>query len=167
MVYSYDSDGCDSWLNRLVYRVATPEPLPQLKDRYKDTLPVPYFYFDLPPKVITRTKHLMAIHSGNHDASYSKSVQYQYPAVKVFHFPIRSVLQFFKKVTQGTSSRLLNQSLPRYEGWHLRRWYNVIRERGTQAAIAEALPSTRQLRDDLKSGRVLEDRTIHSYFQGL
>lgn len=166
MVYPYDAENSDSWCARLVYRVATPEPIPRMQDRYKDSLPLPYFYFNLPPKVMTQTKYLTAIHVGNHDATFSEAVDYRSAAVNIFHFPIRSVPQFFRKVTQSAQAILLDPNLPRYQSWHIRRWYHVIRERGTHTAIAEALPSNRRLRQDLRSGRLVEDRTIQNYFQG-
>lgn len=160
MVYAHDTDPTLPWAERLVYRAARPLPLPTLQDFYSDTLEFPYFYHELPPKVLTRAKGLLRIHPGNHAASYRIPVEHEASDINIFHFPVRSPEQFTRKVVAGTEALLLNRHLPPRQGWHLRRWYRIVQNRGIPCALADALPDHKTLIQHVQNGMIVEDRTV-------
>jgi Glycosyl transferase family 2 len=160
MLYAYDADDSAPWPERLIYRVASPIPVPQLDDWMTDPLPCPYFYLDLPEKVLLRAAGLEQVGQGNHGATYSAAPASQPAAITIFHFPVRSAAQFRRKVLQGGAAYAKNTDISDQTGWHWRRWYRKMTTNGLDVAIADALPSNNQLQSDLSEGRVVRDLTI-------
>ena len=142
----------------LVYRVARNVPLAPLADIYVDPLPAPYFYLNLPPKVMVQAAGLMRVKQGNHSALFEGSDSAQNCAIEVFHFPVRSRTQFERKIVQGGHAYLANKEFPENTGWHWRRWHRAYYEHGLGAPLADALPSRQRLDQDLRAGLVLEDQ---------
>lgn len=163
MLYPYDTRSEAPWQERLVYRVAQQVPMPALRNFYDASLAFPYFYHDLPPKVLTHTQGLSSVHTGNHGASYRVSVTTELSSINIFHFPVRNLEQFTRKVLNGTEAILLNPHIRPRQSWHQRRWYRLAQQKGVVAAIADALPDSERLTQDLKDGIVVEDRTIHDF----
>ena len=158
MIWGYDAPEDRPWYKRLVYRVATPVEVPKLTNFYQQPLPCPYFYLDLPPKALVRTKNLVKVTQGNHSAKFDGSVSAIEAPIDIFHFPVRSRAQFRKKIVQGGAAYEKNTQLPEGAGWHWRRLYRLIREQGVDAALADALPSVSALAADIRSGVVIEDQ---------
>ena len=144
--------------DRLIYRVAQPVTRPVLSDIHADPLPCPYFYLDLPPKAMVRANGLTLVHQGNHSAQFAAQEETGVAEIEVFHFPVRSRRQFERKIVQGGGAYEANTDLPPGMGWHWRRWYRAYRALGLEAPLADALPSSQQLAQDVRSGRVVEDR---------
>ncbi|MDJ0933172.1 hypothetical protein [Breoghania sp.] len=80
--------------------------------------------------------------------------------ITIYHFPVRSASQFRRKVVQGGASYARNTELPETQGWHWRRWYQLI----TEGRKAEALPDKGRLAEDLKAGTVVHDTTAQTFF---
>jgi glycosyltransferase involved in cell wall biosynthesis len=157
MICAYGSLGAGNWEEQLINRVVEPARVPALDDFYKDPLPCPYFYLDLPPKVMSRSEGLLRIVQGNHDAQFVTNVDAARAPVTIFHFPVRSPAQFEKKIVQGGQAYQANKDLPERMGWHWRRWYRLYQDAGLTAALADALPSQERLNADLAAGRVMKD----------
>lgn len=157
MVFPWDAPGSSSWCDRMTYRIAQPVPRPSVNDIYNDVLPCPYFYLDLPPKVMMRAEGLVSIAQGNHLAVYSSAVQTAPAPLDIYHFPIRSEEQFRKKIIQGGQAYAANTELPETAGWHWRRWYKAYQNLGIEAPLADALPDQQRLQADLKTGQIIRD----------
>lgn len=149
--------GRGDWADRLIHRTGTPVPTPELKDIYRDPLPCPYLYLDLPGKVMLRAAGLQRVAQGNHHGWYDDPVTPREAPVVIYHFPIRTPEQFEKKIRQGGQAYAANRDLPERMGWHWRRWYRMYQESGLDAVLADTLPSQDRLAADLASGRVVRD----------
>jgi hypothetical protein len=160
MIYAYDEEENAPWLDRLVYRVELPVPQSRISDIYTDDLPAPYYYLALPPKVLVRAAGLRLVEQGNHTAEYDVDAEECGSDIRIYHYPVRSLEQFRKKVLQGGAAYLQNHDLPLTAGWHWRRWYRKIVEGGVMGVISEVLPSASRLKKDIAEGAVIEDRTI-------
>jgi len=160
MVCAYDSPVEVPWHRRLIYTVKNPPPVPCVGDIYSDPLPMPYFYLSLPSKIMVRTDGLKCIRQGNHNADFDVAATARNSKIQIYHFPVRSPETFRQKVTQGAEAYARNKELPELAGWHWRRWYRMMSEQGQQAALADALPSTERLAEDLRQGRVIENRLL-------
>mgnify|MGYP001244033845 CR=1 FL=1 len=159
MVFPYNGTEDALWFERLVYRVDLPFKQSKIANIYTDELPCPYFYLDLPPKVIFRGTGLQSVAMGNHSARFSQKVRTAPARICIYHFPVRSAAQFEQKILQGGAAYLENKELPESVGWHWRRWYRMILEEGITAVISEALPSAERLQADLNCGSVVKDNT--------
>ncbi|MDP2620935.1 MAG: glycosyltransferase family 2 protein [Hyphomicrobiales bacterium] len=167
MVYAYDDDDSTPWPERLVYRVASPVPVMRPKDYLTDELPCPYFYFALPPKVLTRAKGLKTVRQGNHWAIYDGEAASRQADIAIYHFPVRSVEQFRVNVRQNGEGYVQNTDVSPYAGWHSRRWYRKLIAEGPKAAMSEALPSASQLERERAEGVVVQDLTMRDLLREL
>jgi hypothetical protein len=159
MLFAFDHQPA-TWFGDIVHRVSRPQPVPVLSDWTNDPLPAPYFYLDLPSKVICRAAGLQAVHQGNHGAAYSSETRQAGSNIAVYHYPVRSVEQFIRKIANGGAAYARNATLPVNVGWHWRRWYRMLCEGGAGLPLRDALPSERRLQEDLREGRVMIDRTM-------
>jgi hypothetical protein len=164
MVYPYDGRRDLPWHRDLVYRVAVAVPVPRLEDPDVDPLPTPYFYLDLPRKVICRAEGLTAVGQGNHSAGYDTDARVAAGAITIYHYPIRDLDQFTRKIRSGGAAYTRNTSVPRTAGWHWRRWYRMLLDGELTRAYAEALPSAARLTADLREGSALIDLTMTTEF---
>ena len=160
LVAPFDGSEAAPWHERLIYRVATAFPRPQLNDYLRDPLPGPYFFQALPGKTLLQAKGLARVRQGNHNADYDSPVTAEHAAVSIYHYPVRSRAQFIAKITQGGAAYARNTQLPVTAGWHWRRLYRILNEEGADAALADALPCTRAVRAGLQTGAVIEDRSM-------
>ena len=155
------------WRDRARYRIARPVPRRLPADPLRDPLPVPYFYFALPPKVLVRAEGLTKIGMGNHSAERVGDSTSETPPVDIYHFPIRGRAHFEKKVVQGGAAYAANTRLPATAGWHWRRWYRMLQENGLDAALADALPTAARLASDLADGTVVDDPRAPALLEAL
>jgi len=162
MVAGYNTPEDKPWYERLTHRVKTPVARPKINDIYKDPLPCPFFYLDLPPKALARTEGLVNVAQGNHSASFETPASVVTAPIDIFHFPTRSSAQFERKITQGGAAYENNDFFPENIGWPWRRWYRLYREQGLEAALKDALPSTETLAADVRNGIAIEDRRFVS-----
>lgn len=162
MIWGYDAPVDRPWHQRLIYRVNKPTQKPKLQNIYDDPLPCPFFYLDLPPKALVRTEHLVEVTQGNHNALYDTPVSAVDAPIEIFHFPVRSRKQFEEKIVQGGRAYETNTRFPESIGWHWRRWYQLYRQQGIDAAFADALPSAEELAADLRDEVAVEDRCFAS-----
>lgn len=156
----WDSPETLPWHERLIYRVAWPEPIPTMADVFTDPRPCPHFYCDLKGKVMLRPAGLSAISMGSHNASYDSDVTRQDSGIVIYHAPIRTRAQFETKARDGGAALARNTDLPISAGWHLRRWDWQLRNLGFAAAIGDAIPSMTRLEQDEKAGIVLKDTCL-------
>jgi len=144
------------WIERCVFSIRNPIKIPRLSDALNDSLPCPYFYLDLPGKVLTRTDGLIAISQGNHTARFDRQIREEKGDITILHFPVRSKAQFRSKVRNGGLAYARNSVLSKGAGWHVRRQFHLIEGQGLDAAIADALPDKAALDQDLLSGVVVQ-----------
>lgn len=157
---AWDSPETVPWHDRLIYRVAQPEPIPELVNVITDPRPCPHFYCDLNGKVMLSAEGLMGISMGSHSAFYDTEPSRRQSGIVVYHVPIRSRAQFEAKARDGGAALARNKDLPISAGWHLRRWAWHLRTNGLQAAIEDAIPSTDRLMADRKTGIIVQDRHL-------
>jgi glycosyltransferase involved in cell wall biosynthesis len=158
MVYAYDAPPENGdWAGGLVYRVAVPMLRPAIDDIYTAPLPCPYFYMNLPPKVIFRAEGFREIGMGNHGAVFETKVDTALTDMVIYHYPVRSAAQFERKVIQGGAAFLNHKNLGKMTGWHWRRWHRMEQAEGIGAPLREALPSQADIAADLAAGRLLYD----------
>tara|TARA_R110002049_G_scaffold44333_3_gene129877 strand:- start:123881 stop:124759 length:879 start_codon:yes stop_codon:yes gene_type:complete len=160
MIQGYDAAVDDKWWKRLTFRVATPDPVPSLTGQHDKPRPSPHFYCALAGKVMVATKNLKMIGEGNHSAVFHTEPVAEDSCVTIYHFPVRSPIQFMTKACNAGAAFAQNDELPKGIGWHTRRWYWLYENHGIEAAMADALPSLNQLDEDVKSGRVVRDDTM-------
>lgn len=141
-------------LGHLCYRVGDPPRVPVLANIYSDGLELPYFYYNLPPKVIVRGAGLEEVFQGNHGARHHGADMNFGDMVTIRHFPVRSRVQFERKITQGAKACIANPNLSQRSGWHWRRWYRMILESGIDASLRDAIPTRQELDRDLATGFV-------------
>lgn len=163
--FPWDHHSTGTWVERCVFRVAAPIKVPQLTNPLYDPLPCPYFYFDLPNKVLTKTEQLLEVKQGNHAANYGKSAIKEIGEIDILHFPVRSKSQFRLKISNGGAAYARNSILPSGMGWHWRRQFRILNEEGLEAALGDALPNYAQLVNDLSDGTVLEDRRMTEFLK--
>ncbi|MEL7281659.1 MAG: glycosyltransferase family 2 protein [Pseudomonadota bacterium] len=156
----WDGPETAPWHERLIYRVADPEPIPALNDLITDPRPCPHFYCDLKGKVMLRAQGLQRISMGSHTAFYETDPLRRKSDIVVYHVPIRSRAQFEAKARDGGAALARNKELPISAGWHLRRWDWQMRTLGFDAAIEDAIPSSSRLAADQKTGIVLQDKGL-------
>lgn len=156
MVFAWDSPTGGCWLERCVFSVTSPAEVPRLQNVLSDPLPCPYFYLDLPDKLLTRTKGLVEITQGNHSARYNRDFEITGADIEILHFPVRSKEQFSSKTRNGGLAYSRNLALDKRVGWHVRRQFQMIETQGLDAAIADALPDIASLEQDLEKGKVFE-----------
>lgn len=156
LIFPWDSSDDAPWIERCIFSVRTPIKIPRLSDAINDALPCPYFYLDLPSKVLTHTNGLIAISQGNHTALYDRQIQEDKGEVDILHFPVRSKAQFLSKIRNGGMAYARNSVLGKGAGWHVRRQLQLIEEQGLDAAIADALPDMAALNLDLRNGIVVQ-----------
>jgi len=160
MVFPHDRPREGSWSEDLVYRVRKPYEKQALEKPMIDPLSVPYFCQNLPPKAVCRGKGLEEVGQGNHNAKYEKPPRETQSSVKVYHFPVRSYDQFVNKIRNGGAAYARNTELPENAGWHWRRWYRMILDGEAERAYAETLPSEQMLEEDIRTERIVVDRTV-------
>lgn len=160
MIYAHDSDELEPWFERAVYRANPPIPKPALDNPLTDPLPAAYFTLDLPGKVLLRSRGLKAVHQGNHSAEYVHRSSVSECDIVIYHYPVRSRLQFRQKILQGGSAYNRNPELAANVGWHWRRWYRKVQEGDIDTALADALPSSADLASGVRAGEIVRDDTM-------
>lgn len=161
MFYGRDCPSNTLWNRGIIFRHSSPVPPECLRDFMNDPRNHPHFFsYRLPGKVLLRSRGLKTIHQGNHGADYDIDVSQTDTAIRIYHFPVRSLNQFASKSCNGGSAYARNTHLPNSTGWHKRRWYNLYLTQGAHAAINDALPSCARLQTDLASGDVIKDKSI-------
>jgi glycosyl transferase family 2/sulfotransferase family protein len=160
MLSPHNQNRDEPWFKTLVYRVSRPVTVPELRDRLTEPLPVPYYYLDLPPKMLCRARGLDALHAGRLGADGGSDVVTTNGSVDVYHFPIRSFAQFVTKL-RGAAARYARKEAPASAvGWHRERWYRMLVDGDIERAFREALPSERRLLADLRAGVLVVDKTM-------
>lgn len=160
MLFACDDGGEKHWADKAQFRITEPLPFKRPKDIFEGSLPAPYLYLKLPPKVLLGAHNLRSIRQGNHDAEYETNVSGSDSPITIYHFPVRSRKQFELKVTQGGQAYARNSMLAIGVGWHWRRWYHMLQTEGLDAVMADVLPSSEKLQQDLKAGILRRDRHI-------
>lgn len=162
MVFAHDREDDAPWTRKAVYRVAKPVPLPALENPLTDPLPCPYFYLALPDKALLKAGGLRSVLQGNHGADYENEPATRRSDISIYHFPVRSSMQFERKVRQGGEAYAANTELGPMAGWHWRRWYRMLNENGLEKAISDALPDGDCLDRDISDRTVVTDTRMQA-----
>lgn len=159
-----------NWQTILKYYLPDPSIVPSfsgLSSMYEDPLPCPQLYMKLPPKVIVPTSDLIEIEQGNHGAKYSKPIGKISASLAVHHYPVRSTEQFELKIKQGGDSYKLNTEFNEYVGWHWRRWYRMLHEKGISAVLSDVFPDADKLEADLAAGDVVAGEGLNQIIRSV
>lgn len=167
MLCSIEALKTGDWQRELVHYATPPIQPPELRDFYRDPLPGPHLYFNLPPKVIVRADGLKEIAQGNHFASYNRPTTAVEAELVVYHYPVRSLEAFEQKIVQGGRAYAENAVLPEHVGWHWRRWFRLYSRQGLEDVLAEAIPDAGTLAADFAAGRVSKGQSFHELFANL
>jgi hypothetical protein len=91
----------------------------------EDTKNQNLYLFRSPQKVIYRTENgYLDVISGNHDVvAPGKLTMHGSKDIIIYHYPVRSRKQFFRKAKNGGSAFELNKRLDKSIGFHTRRWF--------------------------------------------
>ena len=91
----------------------------------EDTKNENLYLFRSPQKVIYRTENgYLDVLSGNHDVvAPGKLTTHGSKDIIIYHYPVRSRKQFFRKAKNGGSAFELNKRLDKSIGFHTRRWF--------------------------------------------
>lgn len=161
MITASDWLGLGAWHQSLLFRIAEPAAPPRLENPIEDPLEQPFFYYDVPPKLIFFSEGLTRISRGAHDGVYTGKPRYENSDLAIFHFPVRSRQEFARSVRQIGGAVDRRQELPRQTSWKYRRWSRMLRRhRSEERVLRDALPSASRLNADLAAGRVVRDRSL-------
>jgi len=166
MVFAWNGDDHTHWAETALFHVAKPLNVKLTDVPLMAPLPCPYFYRRLPPKVLTRTRGLTKIAQGNHSAEYAHAAITGPSDIQIYHYPVRSRVQLRSKVENGGRSYAANTEFSQNVGWHWRRWYQMLNTQGIDAVMADALPSTTALQQDLGNGTLIRDAIIAPLLTG-
>jgi hypothetical protein len=91
----------------------------------EDTKNKNLYLFRSPQKVIYKTENgYLDVVSGNHDVvATEKLTTNGSKDIIIYHYPVRSRKQFFRKAKNGGSAFELNKRLDKSIGFHTRRWF--------------------------------------------
>lgn len=162
MIFSKDNTSAVHWANKAVYRVKDPYPLPIEGRNSFYEFPHPFYYYHLQNKALVRTKDLLAISQGNHNASYKTEKIVHNSDIEIYHYPIRSASQFEAKILSGGLAYSKNKKLPKMVGWTWRRWYKMLQDHGMDDVMSDILPSEARFRKDLAAGLIIKDNHVPS-----
>jgi FkbM family methyltransferase len=112
------------------------------------------------PKVMCRTTGLHSIGHGNHTADIEGQRLKSSEDVRIYHYPIRTWEQFYRKVVNHGTSYAANNTLGPGVSWHLRRWYRILQEGRLEAEYALQLLDRERLARHMSSGVVEPDFTL-------
>lgn len=160
MIFAHDDISEAPWPQKILHRVVNPQSIHLLVNPMEDSLPCPYFYLALLGKALLGCKGLEGVSQGNHGAQYHHAAETRESDIVIYHFPVRSKSQFGSKIFQGGAAYARNTELSANTGWHWRRWYRMLEERGLEAVISEVLPDQKRLRQDLSEGVVVRDEAM-------
>ncbi|MGK7297309.1 MAG: glycosyltransferase family 2 protein [Candidatus Wenzhouxiangella sp. M2_3B_020] len=161
MFTSLDHLATGHWTETLLYRSSKRIPIDTPADIYNGDLAYPFFYYDLPPKVIASTHGLRRLARGAHRAFFDHDARSGPGAIDIFHFPVRSASTFVRKIRRIGHAVRNTRGLGERISWKYRRWLRFLElDENEDRALADALPDSDRLIDDLRTGVVVEDTTM-------
>lgn len=156
MVSAYDRLAPGNWQTELRYcSMNTPRPP---KDHYDPTtpMPMPFFYYDLHGKVIFKPEGFIALGNGAHEVTLEGNPQPAKASIFIRHYPLRDPAEFLASIPRFVEQARKARKGPRQSGKY-HRWLRML-ESGVDPdqVLAEALPSSMRLAEDLQTGLVKE-----------
>jgi len=168
MLHGHDDHRAAPWWKTMTARVANPVPVEKGLDKLHGVLPAPFFYMQLGSKALVRAEGLKRVWQGNHGADHGAEPNVQPGAIFVYHYPVRSRRQFWRNIRSQGACYVRNTEVGPQMGWQKRRWYRMLCEDGDSGrAIADALPSDRQLQADLERGVAIRDERPAKLFSAM
>jgi len=164
MIFSKDDSSTQHWIDKAIHRVEHPYPLPPGPRSILHKFPYPFYYYHLKNKALVRTKNLVSISQGNHNAAFTGEKIVKQSDIEIYHYPIRARSQFEAKILSGGLAYSKNKKLPKMVGWTWRRWYQMMKEHGMDYVMNDILPSEQRFLKDLSDGLIIEDRDFQSQF---
>ncbi len=91
----------------------------------EDTKNENLYLFRSPQKVIYKTENgYLDVVNGNHDVVAAEKLTTKGSKdIIIYHYPVRSMKQFYRKAKNGGSALELNKRLDKSTGFHIRRWF--------------------------------------------
>lgn len=122
----------------------------------------------LPPKVCHRAHPDIEVTQGNHGVVFDGiRVKPEPVPIIVFHFPLRSYIQFANKISKGGSAFERNLELPKDVGATWRKWYKMLQEGTLKDYYQTQLLDDQALEKGLKEGRLVRDERLKEYLRNL
>lgn len=106
---------------------------------------------------------------GNHDAnsrSFQEAALRGGPTIDllVFHYPVRTVERFKKKMIEGTLSVLSTPGIPAETFFHWKRAFQLIQENRFEEYISEFSRTVDQINDGVRNYSIVFDDTLQNFF---
>jgi hypothetical protein len=116
----------------------------------------------IPPKVLVRADHLIALTQGCHNAEMRDPCPALARDLLIRHFPVRGRAHFRRKAVAGGAAYARNAELDPRLGAHWRRWHAEIEAGRFEALYAEVVPSIAELDEAGAQGIVVEDDVLRA-----
>ncbi|MEJ2622689.1 MAG: glycosyltransferase family 2 protein [Candidatus Thiodiazotropha sp.] len=119
----------------------------------------------LPPKVTHKAYPNVTVAQGNHAVKGIRFSRAKKSGLEIMHFPLRSREQYLRKIRNGGAAYANNKELSVSVGNTWRKQYEELQSTGTIRFVEENLYSYKQLKQQLDSGEILEDRRLRNLFK--
>lgn len=151
-VLLYDKDGEEAFPEDAKFAVVRPIiPCNYIEDSKRVNL----FYFRYQPSVIFRGYH--EVTKGNHTVTdISETDMGPSKDIVIYHYPLRSKEQFYRKVINGGSAYKANKVLKKSQGFHFRRWYEAYQNGQLDQAYKELILNDNVIGTLMEKGMVKE-----------
>lgn len=145
MITSVENLGRGHWSEALVWRARKPIDWPREVNIREHPLAYPYFLYNLPHKVLVNMKGLIRVQKGSHTASHENGASPAHSTIQIYHYPIRSRIEFEKSV-ERIADALRRNPPPGNTSAKYIRWGNMLVKHGAiDAVLKDALPTRTQL----------------------
>lgn len=159
--------GAVHWAETLVWRSNLGASLPVPADPLRDRIGLPYFYYDLPAKLLVRTEGLVAVGNGAHTAKFLHDARTEDCDITIYHFPLRRVEAFEARIRQIGDALARRPKPWGNDSWKYRRWRRMLEFDGIVRPLQEALPSRIQALFHRARGALVCDTTLRDDLAGL
>lgn len=164
MITSVENLGKGHWCETLVWRAREPVNWPKNVNIKEHALDHPYFLYNLPNKVAVNTKGLIRVHKGSHTVSHHQGGPPHPSAIQIFHYPIRSRIEFEKSVGRIADALRRNPPPGNTSAKYIR-WGSMLVRHGTiEPVLRDALPTRGQILKMRLKGMVQRDTKLRMDF---
>lgn len=129
-----------------------PDPMPE----HPDPLELPFFYYDLPGKVVFRPVGFKALPIGAHNVVLKTKPRVAQAPIMIRHYPVRDPKRFLNSIPRFAQQVQRPKKNANTSGKY-HRWMTMLDSGiSPDVVLAEALPTSERLKADLAEGRLRE-----------
>ncbi len=126
----------EHYMSRLTLKVVNPD-IRNLPERISRSLPSPWIFSKVSPKMILRPRAGLTVSVGDHAIlGVSNRATWFDPPFELLHIPVRGFGSFELKVETTKAYLELNPEFEQTMGWHWRRWIDIREEDGLRQEYA-------------------------------